>query len=51
MFGREVTNQRILGEELSIYEKDYQLTSNALVLKNNLIHLSAIKNMDRMYAR
>ena len=51
MFGKEVTNQRILGEELSIYEKDYQLTSNALVLKNNLIHLSAIKNMDRMYAR
>lgn len=51
MYGSEVANEKTVGEELSIYEKSYQLSSNALVLDTNLIHLTAIKNMDRRYAR
>ena len=51
MYGKEVINQKELGEEFSIYERDSQITSNALVLNNELIHLTAINNMDRRYAR
>ena len=51
MYGKEVINQKELGEEFSIYDRDSQITSNALVLNNELIHLTAINNMDRRYAR
>jgi hypothetical protein len=51
MYGKEVINQKDLGEEFSIYERDSQITSNALVLNNELIHLTAINNIDRRYAR
>ena len=50
-YGQEVLRHKKLGEEFSIYERDFQITSNALVLNNDLIHLTAINNMDRRYAR
>ena len=50
-YGQEVLRHKKLGEEFSIYERDLQITSNALVLNNDLIHLTAINNMDRRYAR
>ena len=51
MYGKEVINTKELGEEYSIYEKDCQITSNALVFNNDLIHLTAIQDMERRYAR
>jgi len=51
MYGKEVINQKDLGEEFSIYERDHQITSNALILNNELIHLTAINNIDRRYER
>ena len=51
MYGKEVINPKKLGEEYSIYERDSQTTSSALVFNNELIHLTAIQNMERGYAR
>ena len=51
MYGKEVINLKELGVEYSIYERDCQVTSNALVFNNDLIHLTAIQNMERRYAR
>jgi hypothetical protein len=50
-YGQEIVSHKKLGEEFSIYERDSQITSNALVLNNDLIHLTAINNMDKRYAR
>ena len=51
MYGKEVINPKELGVEYSIYERSCQVTSNALVFNNDLIHLTAIQNMERRYAR
>ena len=51
MYGKEVINPKKLGEEYSIYERDSQTTSSALIFNNELIHLTAIQNMERKYAR
>ena len=47
MYGKEVIKHKRLGEEYSIYERDSQTTSSALVLNNDLIHLTAVQNMER----
>ena len=51
MHAEEIVNKKNLGEEYSIYDKEAQITSNLLVFKNELIHLSAIKNLEIGYAR
>ena len=51
MHAEEIVNQKNLGEEYSIYDKEAQITSNLLVFNNELIHLSAIKNLEMGYAR
>lgn len=50
MYGKEVINKKKLGEEYNIYDQASQIASKALVFKNDLIHLTAIKNMEN-YAR
>lgn len=51
MYGKEVINKKKLGEEYSIYDIGSQTTSNALVFNNDLIHLTAINNIDKRYTR
>ena len=50
MYGKEVINKKKLGEEYNIYDQASQIASKALVFNDDLIHLTAIKNMEN-YAR
>ena len=51
MYSREVYAKRKLGEEYSIFDRTSQVSSTCLALNDDLIHLTAMKNIENRYAR
>ena len=51
MYSREVYAKKELGEEFSIYDRTSQVSSTCLALNDDLIHLTAMKNIEYRHAR
>ncbi len=51
MYSKEVYAKRELGEEYSIYDRASQVSSTCLALNDDLVHLTAMKNIENRYAR
>lgn len=51
MYSREVYEKKKLGEEYSIYDRTSQVSSTCLALNEDLIHLTAMKNIENRHAR
>ena len=51
MYSREVYAKKKLGVEYSIYDRTSQVSSTCLALNDDLIHLTAMKNIENKHAR
>ena len=51
MYSKEVYAKRELGEEYIIYDRASQVSSTCLALNDDLVHLTAMKNIENRYAR
>ena len=51
LYSKEVYAKRELGEEYSIYDRASQVSSTCLALNDDLVHLTAMKNIENRYAR
>ena len=51
MYSREVYAKKMLGEEYSIYDRTSQVSSTCLAMNDDLIHLTAMKNIENRHAR
>tara|TARA_B100000989_G_C19527762_1_gene467863 strand:+ start:2028 stop:2984 length:957 start_codon:yes stop_codon:yes gene_type:complete len=51
MYSKEVYASKKLGEEYTIYNSLSQLSSTCLALNNDLVHLTAMKNIENGHAR